>query len=57
MRATTGAKLVIFGHTHCEDQTDGYVNSASFTYTQRRGSPYLRVEREETVERRELGEA
>jgi predicted phosphodiesterase len=57
VRATTGAELVIFGHTHCEDQTDGYVNSASFTYTQRRGSPYLRVAREQTVERRELSDA
>jgi len=54
VRAITGAKLVIFGHTHCEDQADGYINSASFTYTQRRGSPYLHVERDETVERREL---
>jgi predicted phosphodiesterase len=54
VRATTGAKLVIFGHTHCEDQADGYVNSASFTYTHRHGSPYLHVERDEQVQRREL---
>lgn len=54
VRATTGASLVIFGHTHCEDEAEGYVNSASFTYTQRRGSPYLHVERDERVERREL---
>jgi UDP-2,3-diacylglucosamine pyrophosphatase LpxH len=54
VRATTGAKLVIFGHTHCEDQSEGYINSASFTYTRRRGAPYLHVERDEQVERREL---
>jgi predicted phosphodiesterase len=57
VRATTGAKLVIFGHTHCEDESDGYVNSASFTYTHRRGSPYLHVDRAQSVERRELGDA
>jgi predicted phosphodiesterase len=54
VRATTGAELVIFGHTHCEDKSEGYVNSASFTYTHRPGSPYLHVERDQTVERREL---
>ena len=54
VRTVTGARLVIFGHTHCEDQADGYVNSASFTYTQRSGSPYLYVGRDQQVERREL---
>lgn len=54
VRAVTGAELVVFGHTHCEDHAEGYINSASFTYTQRRGSPYLHVAREQTVERREL---
>lgn len=57
VRATTGAELVIFGHTHCEDQSPGYINSASFTYTHRRGAPYLHAERDQTVERRELTDA
>jgi UDP-2,3-diacylglucosamine pyrophosphatase LpxH len=54
VRAVTGAKLVIFGHTHCEDQAEGYMNSASFTYTHRKGSPYLLVERDEQVRRSEI---
>lgn len=41
VRRMTGARVVVFGHTHCEDEAEGYVNSASFTYTGRRGSPYL----------------
>jgi predicted phosphodiesterase len=54
VRQVTAAKVVIFGHTHCEDETDGYVNSASFTYTGRRGAPYLSVDSEGNVTRREL---
>jgi len=54
VRAVTGARLVIFGHTHCEDEADGYVNSASFTYTGRRGAPYLYLGLDRRVERREL---
>jgi predicted phosphodiesterase len=54
VRAVTGARLVIFGHTHCEDEAEGYVNSASFTYTGRRGAPYLYLSRTGDVERREL---
>jgi UDP-2,3-diacylglucosamine pyrophosphatase LpxH len=54
VRRVTGARVVVFGHTHCEDEADGYVNSASFTYTARRGSPYLHVSKDGQVERREL---
>jgi UDP-2,3-diacylglucosamine pyrophosphatase LpxH len=54
VREITGARLVIFGHTHCEDEAEGYVNSASFTYTGRRGSPYLHLTADGQVERREL---
>lgn len=56
VRQMTDAKLVIFGHTHCEDEAEGYVNSASFTYTGRRGAPYLYLSTDERVERRELTE-
>jgi predicted phosphodiesterase len=54
VRRVTGARVVVFGHTHCEDEAEGYVNSASFTYTGRRGSPYLQVTSDGQVERREL---
>ena len=54
VRRVTGARVVVFGHTHCEDEAEGYVNSASFTYTNRPGSPYLHVTEDGQVERREL---
>lgn len=54
VREITGARLVVFGHTHCEDEAEGYRNSASFSYTQRQGSPYLRVSRDGQAERREI---
>lgn len=41
----TGAKLVIFGHTHREGQGPGYSNTASFAFTrQGPGRPYLEIE-------------
>jgi len=55
VKRVTGAKLVIFGHTHCEDAADGYLNSASFSYTDRRGSPYLLASPDGSAERREIG--
>jgi UDP-2,3-diacylglucosamine pyrophosphatase LpxH len=54
VRRVTGAKLVIFGHTHCEDEAEGYKNSASFSYTARAGSPYLLVDALGHAERREI---
>lgn len=54
VREVTGARLVVFGHTHCEDEADGYRNSASFSYTCRAGSPYLHVSRDGRAERREI---
>jgi UDP-2,3-diacylglucosamine pyrophosphatase LpxH len=54
VREITGAKLVIFGHTHCEDEAEGYKNSASFSYTYRHGSPYLFVDPSGRAERREI---
>jgi predicted phosphodiesterase len=54
VREITGAKLVIFGHTHCEDEAEGYQNSASFSYTYRRGSPYLVVDPSGRAERHEI---
>ena len=54
VRRITGARLVVFGHTHCEDEAEGYKNSASFSYTYRRGAPYLRVTPDGVAERREI---
>ncbi len=54
VRRVTGAELVIFGHTHCEDEAEGYKNAASFAYTYRKGSPYLLVEPSGLVARREM---
>jgi predicted phosphodiesterase len=54
VRRVTNAKLVIFGHTHCEDEAEGYKNSASFSYTARAGSPYLVILPDGTAERREI---
>lgn len=57
VRAVTGAETVIFGHTHCEDETSGYVNSASFAYTHRTERPYLRIDEAGTVERKFLAKS
>ena len=54
VRRTTQAELVVFGHTHCEDEAEGYKNSASFSYTHRKGSPYLWITPQGQVERREI---
>jgi hypothetical protein len=43
IRRVTGAAHVIFGHTHVEDETPGYVNSGSFAYA-RASRPFVRIE-------------
>jgi predicted phosphodiesterase len=48
----TGAKLVIFGHTHREDQAPGYLNTGSFAYFAGNGRPYLRIGAGGLVEQR-----
>jgi hypothetical protein len=57
VRRMTDARSVVFGHTHCEDEAEGYVNSASFTYTRRAGAPYLIVSPAGEIERREITES
>jgi UDP-2,3-diacylglucosamine pyrophosphatase LpxH len=42
VRELTGAKAVIFGHTHRVDEVPGYANSGSFGYSQH-SRPYVRV--------------
>ena len=43
VRELTGAKTVVFGHTHQVDEISGYANSGSFGYS-RDGRPYVRVD-------------
>lgn len=57
VRKVTGAENVIFGHVHVEDELPGYVNSASFTYHEQPGRPYLVVDERGHIERRRLTEA
>jgi UDP-2,3-diacylglucosamine pyrophosphatase LpxH len=41
----TGAKLVVFGHTHSEALSDRYANTGSFSFPKRApGRPYLEIE-------------
>lgn len=42
---STGAKLVVFGHTHREGQGDRYANTASFAFPREApGRPFLEIE-------------
>lgn len=54
VKRVTSARMVVLGHTHCEDEADGYLNSASFSYTRRSGSPYVFVSTNGAAERREI---
>lgn len=43
--ALSGAKLVIFGHTHREGESEGYANTASFAFPRDApGRPFLEIE-------------
>lgn len=53
VREATGAKLVVFGHTHREALEDGYANTGSFAFPHRApGRPYLVLERDNAVPER-----
>ena len=54
VRQLTGASLVLFGHTHREDQAEGYLNSGSFGYPQGTERSFLRVDERGRAERRVL---
>jgi UDP-2,3-diacylglucosamine pyrophosphatase LpxH len=54
VRQITRAELVIFGHVHVEDTQPGYVNSASFTYYETPGHPYIHVDETGKAERRRV---
>jgi hypothetical protein len=57
VRRLTGASLVLFGHTHREDEAEGYLNSGSFGYPQGAARSFLRVDGSGRAERRVLPEA
>jgi predicted phosphodiesterase len=41
----TGARLVVFGHTHREALSDSYANTGSFSFpAHAAGRPYLMIE-------------
>ncbi|HEY1958289.1 MAG TPA: metallophosphoesterase [Polyangiaceae bacterium] len=49
---TTGAKLVVFGHTHELADREGYSNTASFAFPRGTpGRPYLEIENERAIRR------
>lgn len=52
IREVSGASVVIFGHTHREDETPGYFNSGSFVYSRKDGRPHLVVAEDGVVSRR-----
>ena len=52
---STRADLVVFGHTHLEDEAPRYLNAGSFAYSRRPGRPYLVIDGATAcAERREL---
>jgi UDP-2,3-diacylglucosamine pyrophosphatase LpxH len=44
IRETSGAELVIFGHTHREEDERQYINCGSFVFSRRDGRPYIHVD-------------
>ncbi len=54
VRQITRADLVVFGHVHVEDTLPGYMNSASFTYYETPGRPYVYVDEKGIPDRRRV---
>ena len=54
VRAATGARLVVFGHTHHVVVDDGYLNTGSFAFPRETGRPYLRIDEHGMPELRRL---
>jgi UDP-2,3-diacylglucosamine pyrophosphatase LpxH len=54
VRRLTNADLVVLGHTHREDESEGYVNLGSFGYPQRRGRSFGVLDERGRFERRSL---
>jgi len=54
VRRITGARTVIFGHSHREDEEDGYINLGAFGDPPRPARTYVHVDVEGRAERRTL---
>jgi predicted phosphodiesterase len=54
VRELSGARFVVFGHTHREEDGDGYLNTGSFGFPRQPGRPYVVVEADGAVARRRL---
>jgi UDP-2,3-diacylglucosamine pyrophosphatase LpxH len=52
VRETTGARLVVFGHTHHVVVDDGYLNTGSFAYPRGTGRPYVYIDESGAAELR-----
>ncbi len=50
----TDADLVIFGHTHHEDEAPRYLNTGSFAFSRSGGRPYVHIDEHGNAERRLL---
>jgi hypothetical protein len=55
--ALSDASLVVFGHSHREDQAPGYLNLGSFAYAGAAGRPYLVIDSNGRAERRHIRRA
>ena len=53
-RRRTGAKMVIMGHTHHEEESDGYINPGAFGDPPRDGRTYVYVDERGRAERRSI---
>lgn len=52
VRESTGARLVVFGHTHREEDGDGYANTGSFGFPREPGRPYVLIGEDGVLTRR-----
>ncbi|HVW25236.1 MAG TPA: metallophosphoesterase [Polyangiaceae bacterium] len=52
VRETTGARLVVFGHTHHVVVDDGYLNTGSFAFPRGTGRPYVYIDKDGAAELR-----
>jgi UDP-2,3-diacylglucosamine pyrophosphatase LpxH len=54
VRAATGARVVVFGHTHHVMVDDGYFNTGSFAFPRDLGRPYVHVDEHGAPELRRI---
>ena len=56
VRRSMGARAVIFGHTHVQEQCPGYVNTGSFGFGGKQGRTYLLLEDQPSLFRMSVNE-